>query len=232
MSCPTAAACVAFGVKTDRQTLGQPYEIRSSDGGATIWGHTHLRWTPTERRANRLETAPDRGSSHTGRTPAGKLHAMETGAPGPALTVGLAMAADLLSWRRTDVDGRSEVAGVYAAGDAAAAFDPLLGRHVVGGHWETAARQGARAARAMLGLDPGPLALSSFWSDLYGTRVQYLGHASLGVEVTLDGDPQAREFTATFTRQEQAVAVLLVGRPQMLPQARELLSATTEMAFA
>jgi len=54
----------------------------------------------------------------------------------------------------------------------------------------------------------------------------------LGDEVTLDGDPQAREFTATFTRQERAVAVLLVGRPQMLPQARELLSATTELAFA
>jgi NADPH-dependent 2,4-dienoyl-CoA reductase/sulfur reductase-like enzyme len=133
---------------------------------------------------------------------------------------------------RTDVDGRTEVAGIYAAGDAAATFEPLLKRHVLGNHWERAGRQGARAARAMLGLETGPLGVSSFWSDLYGTRVQYLGHASLADDVQLDGDPQRLAFTATFTRREQAVAVLLVGRPQMLPHARELLSATTEMALA
>jgi NADPH-dependent 2,4-dienoyl-CoA reductase/sulfur reductase-like enzyme len=133
---------------------------------------------------------------------------------------------------RTDADGRTDIAGVYAAGDAAAAFEPLLERHVLGSHWESAGRQGARAAIAMLGLEQRPRGVSSFWSDLYGTRIQYLGHASLADEVTVDGDPQGCEFTATFTTRERPVAVLLVGRPQMLPQARELLSATTEMAFA
>jgi NADPH-dependent 2,4-dienoyl-CoA reductase/sulfur reductase-like enzyme len=133
---------------------------------------------------------------------------------------------------RTDADGRTDIAGIYAAGDAAAAFDPLLERHVLGNHWESAGRQGSRAARAMLGLEQGPRGVSSFWSDLYGTRVQYLGHASLADEVNVDGDPQACEFTATFTMRERPVAVLLVGRSQMLPRARELLSAATEMAFA
>jgi NADPH-dependent 2,4-dienoyl-CoA reductase/sulfur reductase-like enzyme len=133
---------------------------------------------------------------------------------------------------RTDIDGRTDVPGIYAAGDVAAAFDPLLERHVAGDHWESAGRQGSRAAKAMLGLDPGPLGVSSFWSDLHGTRVQYLGHASLADEITIDGDPRTREFTVTFTREELPVAVLLVGRPQMLPQARQLLSATTEVAYA
>jgi 3-phenylpropionate/trans-cinnamate dioxygenase ferredoxin reductase component len=133
---------------------------------------------------------------------------------------------------RTDIDGRTDVPGVYAAGDVAAAFDPLLERHLGGDHWESAGRQGSRAAKAMLGLDAGPLGVSSFWSDLYETRVQYLGHASLADELTIDGDSQAREFTVTFTREDQPVAVLLVGRPQMLPQARQLLSAATEVAYA
>jgi NADPH-dependent 2,4-dienoyl-CoA reductase/sulfur reductase-like enzyme len=133
---------------------------------------------------------------------------------------------------RTDIDGRTDVPGIYAAGDAAAAWDPLLERHLAGDHWESAGRQGGRAAKAMLGLDPGPLGVSSFWSDLYDTRVQYLGHASLADELTIDGDPQTPEFTATFTRDEKPVALLLVGRPQMLPQARQLLSATTEVAYA
>ena len=129
---------------------------------------------------------------------------------------------------RTDVDGRSEVPGVYAAGDAAALFDPLLGRHVLGSHWETAGRQGARAAKAMLGLDPGPAGVSSFWSDLYGTRVQYLGHAPLADGLSFDGDPRSRDFMATFTTAGRPVAVLLAGRPQMLPHARALLTTSNE----
>jgi NADPH-dependent 2,4-dienoyl-CoA reductase/sulfur reductase-like enzyme len=129
---------------------------------------------------------------------------------------------------RTDVDGRSEVPGVYAAGDAAALFDPLLGRHLLGSHWETAGRQGARAAKAMLGLDPGPAGVSSFWSDLYGTRVQYLGHAPLADGLSFDGDPRSRDFMATFTTAGRPVAVLLAGRPQMLPHARELLTTSNE----
>jgi NADPH-dependent 2,4-dienoyl-CoA reductase/sulfur reductase-like enzyme len=133
---------------------------------------------------------------------------------------------------RTNIDGRSDVPDVYAAGDAAAVFDPLLGRNTLGSHWETAGRQGARSARAMLGLDPGPLAVSSFWSDLYDTRVQYLGHASLADDVSFDGEPSSRDFTATFTRDGQPVAVLLVARPQMLPEARALLTAVTERTFA
>jgi 3-phenylpropionate/trans-cinnamate dioxygenase ferredoxin reductase subunit len=125
---------------------------------------------------------------------------------------------------RTDCDGRTAVPDVYAAGDAAAVLDPMLGRHVPGNHWESAARQGARAAKAMLGIEQGPASVSSFWSDLHGTRIQYLGHAPLADRMSLEGDTAAADFTAVFTRQERPIAVLLAGRPQMLPQARELLN--------
>ena len=57
-------------------------------------------------------------------------------------------------------------------------------------------------------------------------------HASLADAITVDGNSEHGEFTATFTRGERAVAVLLVGRPRLLPEARELLRATTEMALA
>jgi 3-phenylpropionate/trans-cinnamate dioxygenase ferredoxin reductase subunit len=113
-----------------------------------------------------------------------------------------------------DDDGRTELPHVWGAGDAAG-----------GGHWESAARQGVRAARAILGLDPGAAAPSSFWSDLYGTRVNYLGEARLADSVRVEGDPEARDFTATFTRRGRAVALLLVGRPHELPAARAALAA-------
>ena len=57
-----------------------------------------------------------------------------------------------------DAEGRSPLAGVFAAGDAACPLDFLTGRHRSAGHWEAAARQGAAAARAMLGATPRPAA--------------------------------------------------------------------------
>jgi 3-phenylpropionate/trans-cinnamate dioxygenase ferredoxin reductase component len=126
---------------------------------------------------------------------------------------------------RVDADGRSDAPGVFAAGDAAATYDPILRRHVPGGHWEAAGRQGAAAAHAMLGLDAPRSSPASFWSDLYDTRVQYLGHAPLADRTTVDGDPGARDFSVTFTRAGAPVAVLLVGRPHQLPHARALLAA-------
>ena len=54
-----------------------------------------------------------------------------------------------------DPHGRTAIGRVFAAGDAAATFDESSGTHVPGSHWEAAGRQGARAGRLMLGLDPG-----------------------------------------------------------------------------
>jgi len=129
---------------------------------------------------------------------------------------------------RTDTSCRSDLPDIFAAGDAAAAFDPILGRHVVGSHWEAAGRQGARAAKAMLGLEPGPPVMTSFWTDLFDTRIQYLGHAGLADEVSFDGDRQSRDFSATFVRNGRPVAGLLVARPHELPAMRALLTASTE----
>jgi hypothetical protein len=76
----------------------------------------------------------------------------------------------------------------------------------------------------MLGLEPGPVELSSFWTDQYGIRIQYLGNAQLADAIALDGDPRDRKFTATFTRKARPVAALLVDRPRSLPAMRNLIS--------
>jgi 3-phenylpropionate/trans-cinnamate dioxygenase ferredoxin reductase subunit len=124
-----------------------------------------------------------------------------------------------------DAAGRTPAPDVFAAGDAAATYDPVVRRHVPGGHWESAARQGAAAAGTMLGHEPQRSAPASFWSDLYDTRVQYLGNARLADRTAVDGDPAGRDFTITFTSAGTPVAVLLVGRPHELPRARALLAA-------
>ncbi|MEA2154467.1 MAG: hypothetical protein QOE11_607 [Solirubrobacteraceae bacterium] len=125
---------------------------------------------------------------------------------------------------RADESGRTAVDHVFAAGDAAATFDPVVMAFLPGSHWEAAARQGAAAARAMLGLDATASHRASFWSDLYDVRLQYIGHAALADHVRIDGDLGARDFSVTYSRGGSPVAVLLANRPQELPNARALLA--------
>lgn len=124
---------------------------------------------------------------------------------------------------RTDLRGRTAAPGVFAIGDAAATYDPATMSHVPGAHWEAAARQGARCARAILGLDPAPAPLTSFWTDQYGIRIQYLGRAHLADAFEIEGDPAGRCFAVTFRRGDQPVAALLVDRARDLPAFRNLI---------
>jgi 3-phenylpropionate/trans-cinnamate dioxygenase ferredoxin reductase component len=155
------------------------------------------------------------------------------------LVVGIGVVPDLdwlegsgLDPRGVAVDerGAAGAPGVFAAGDAAAAFDPVLRRHVPGGHWESAARQGAQAARAMLGGATARAPQHSFWSDQYGTRIQQIGNTRLADAVRIDGDPAARDFTAIYTRGDRPVAAVLVGRPHALPDVRRLITEPAKAA--
>jgi NADPH-dependent 2,4-dienoyl-CoA reductase/sulfur reductase-like enzyme len=131
-----------------------------------------------------------------------------------------------------DEAGRTQDASVFAAGDAAATFDPVLGRHVPGSHWEAASRQGARAARAMLGLEPGRAPMSSFWTDQYGLRIQYLGRAPLADEITIDGSLEEQDFAVIYRRAGRPLAALLVNRPAALPEMRRMLETGDELALS
>jgi NADPH-dependent 2,4-dienoyl-CoA reductase/sulfur reductase-like enzyme len=116
--------------------------------------------------------------------------------------------------------GRTVLPHVFAAGDAAMPYDERLRAHVRSEHWEAAARSGAEAARAMLGLEPRPCPPSSFWSDQYGLRIQYVGRAQGAERVEIEGFPEERDFAAVYSCGGVPVGALLVGRPQALPGMR------------
>jgi NADPH-dependent 2,4-dienoyl-CoA reductase/sulfur reductase-like enzyme len=122
---------------------------------------------------------------------------------------------------RTDASARTALPDVFAAGDASLPFDPRFGAHARTEHWDAAAWQGAAAARAMLGEYPGTPPLPSFWSDQYGLRIQYVGHAHRADGVLVEGDPRGRDFEATFVRSGVPVAGLTVNRPRVIPALRK-----------
>ena len=120
---------------------------------------------------------------------------------------------------RTDAAGRTEIPDVFAAGDACLAFDPRFGVHARTEHWDAAAWQGSAVAKAMLGEYPGTPPLPSFWSDQYGLRIQYVGHAHRADAVVVEGDPDERDFEAVFTAVERSrsPALRLVARAPSRP---------------
>jgi 3-phenylpropionate/trans-cinnamate dioxygenase ferredoxin reductase subunit len=101
--------------------------------------------------------------------------------------------------------------GVYAAGDVAAAWHPLLRTRLRVEHWATALHQGSVAARAMLGLSTRYKRLPSFFSDQYDVSMEYSGLATASDRVVVRGDPATRQFVAFWVRHRQVVAGMNVN---------------------
>jgi 3-phenylpropionate/trans-cinnamate dioxygenase ferredoxin reductase component len=81
---------------------------------------------------------------------------------------------------------RASAADVYAAGDVANHLHPLFGRVRVE-HYNNAEKQGAAAARSMLGSDAPYDYVHSFWSDQYEHKLEYVGHATRWDEFVVRG---------------------------------------------
>jgi 3-phenylpropionate/trans-cinnamate dioxygenase ferredoxin reductase subunit len=72
---------------------------------------------------------------------------------------------------------RTSAADVYVAGDVANQLHPLFGRVRVE-HYNNGEKQGAAAARSMLGSTAPYDYVHSFWSDQYEHKIEYVGHVA------------------------------------------------------
>jgi len=94
---------------------------------------------------------------------------------------------------------RTNAPDVFAAGDVANHRHPLFGRLRVE-HFDNALKQGAAAARSMLGGDEPFDDPHWFWSDQYDTNLQYLGFATEWDELVVRGSLEARDFVAFYAK--------------------------------
>ena len=86
----------------------------------------------------------------------------------------------------TDELCRTSAPDVYAAGDVANHRHPLFGRIRVE-HFNNAEKQGAAAARIMLGSEAPYAYVHSFWSDQYEHKIEYVGHATTWDDFVIRG---------------------------------------------
>ncbi|MEU1389872.1 MULTISPECIES: FAD-dependent oxidoreductase [unclassified Nonomuraea] len=108
---------------------------------------------------------------------------------------------------KVGADLRTSDPDIFAAGDIANAYHPLLGHHVRVEHWANALNQPATAARAMLGRAGDYDNLPYFFTDQYDLGMEYVGHVPPGrtPDVVVRGDLDTREFIAFWLDEEDRV---------------------------
>ncbi|EKX64149.1 NAD(P)/FAD-dependent oxidoreductase [Streptomyces ipomoeae] len=128
-------------------------------------------------------------------------------------------------------DGRTSLAGVVAVGDCANWYDPRTGSHRRVEHW-TGARERPDAAVATLlaggAVEPGVPKPPYFWSDQYGVKIQFAGHATGADSVTVEeGTPDDRDVLAVYRCAGRPVAVLGMNQPRLFTRWRKQLALAT-----
>ncbi|WP_066365466.1 NAD(P)/FAD-dependent oxidoreductase [Herbidospora mongoliensis] len=108
-----------------------------------------------------------------------------------------------------DASLRSSDPDIYAAGDVAEAFHPLLGRRIRVEHWANALNQGPVAAKAMLGQDVVYDRVPYFYTDQFEIGMEFSGDITGADDLVVRGSDL--EFIAFWLREGKVVAGMNVN---------------------
>lgn len=101
---------------------------------------------------------------------------------------------------------------IFAAGDIARWPDRRSGESMRVEHWSVAIRQGQAAARNMIGERTPFDVVPYFWSQHYDVTINYVGRQGGWDELSVDGDPAARDCAVEYRRSGEVIAVATIGR--------------------
>ena len=113
----------------------------------------------------------------------------------------------------TDSALRTSDPDIYAAGDVASSYHPLLGRHLRMDHWSNALNGGKAVARSMLGQQVEYDRVPYFYSDQYDLGMEAAGLPLPGTydQVVYRGDSDNLEFIAFWLKEGRLIAGMNVN---------------------
>jgi len=126
---------------------------------------------------------------------------------------------------RVDAALRTSDERIFAAGDVANAWHPVLGAYLRNEHWATAKASGKVAAASLMG-EPAQLdAIPYFYTDQFELGMEYSGYGPLtrGAEVVYRGDPASLEFVAFWVADGRVVAGMNVNVWDVNDQVQQLI---------
>jgi 3-phenylpropionate/trans-cinnamate dioxygenase ferredoxin reductase subunit len=126
-----------------------------------------------------------------------------------ALDAGLEVADGIV----VDAAFRTNEPGVFAVGDVASVFHPVLGHHLRVEHWANAENAGRAAALSMLDRAVSYEGIPYFYTDQFDLGMEYSGYGDLAgnAELVFRGDRAAREFIAFWVVEGRVVAGMNVN---------------------
>ncbi|MGY4284889.1 NADPH-dependent 2,4-dienoyl-CoA reductase/sulfur reductase-like enzyme/nitrite reductase/ring-hydroxylating ferredoxin subunit [Bradyrhizobium sp. LM2.7] len=197
-------------------TLGRTFRTLAENHGVTV----HL--------ATSVQAIERTGVGLTVRTSAGDFDADAV-----CIGVGLVPETALAAAAGCEVDGgvvvdseqRTNVPGIWAAGDCALHHSPVRGRRGRLESWHNAEEQGAAAGRSIAGLAPEAVAAQQpwFWTDQFGLNIQILGVSAADDRVAVTG--RDGESGAVYRTVDPATggltSVIAFSDPGAIRQARK-----------
>jgi 3-phenylpropionate/trans-cinnamate dioxygenase ferredoxin reductase subunit len=142
----------------------------------------------------------------------------------PELSLARALGLELRAGGVATDEWLQAAPGVYCAGDIAAQFHPVFGRHVRVEHWDVARKQGQTIGRVIAGHRDRHEVLPWFWSDQYDVKLQYLGNTAGFDQTVWRGKRDGLRFSVFYLKEGVVEGVLAVNDGKTIRSSRELIS--------
>ena len=120
---------------------------------------------------------------------------------------------------------RTNVRDIYAAGDVANHYHPVFDRQMRVEHWQNAVKQGAVAARNMLGRSVAYDDVHWFWSDQYDANLQYAGFHTTWQQLVVRGRLDSDSYLACYVNDGRIDAAVGLNRAKDVRRLMPLIKA-------
>jgi 3-phenylpropionate/trans-cinnamate dioxygenase ferredoxin reductase subunit len=127
---------------------------------------------------------------------------------------------------------QTNVSGIYAAGDVANHYHPVFDRRIRVEHWQNAIKQGAAAARNMLGRRIAYDEIYWFWSDQYDANLQYAGFHTQWEQLIVRGRLDSGSYLACYVNAGRIDAAVGLNRGKEVRRVMPLIKARRPVNLA